>query len=273
MNKQEFYVNNNGKGLMLPMALSTAGGIKFSRILNRQIHNDERNGFMKKFKDTRLHKLIGGKGIYITLGACILAIGGAGVAAYNKAVTRINDNLTFSVPDENLSQQEQQADQKQNDIKKDDDSSLSEELEEILSTQPNVMPVNGEILNPFSNGELVKSDTLEVWKTHDGVDIAADSGSQVKAMNKGEVTKIWEDALWGNCMTIDHGNGIVGHYYNLSSAMMVEEGDSVESGQPVATIGDTAQIEAAQPPHLHFGLKRNGEWIDPITFIDPNSNK
>ena len=84
------------------------------------------------------------------------------------------------------------------------------------------MPVNGEILEPFSNGELVKSETLGYWKTHDGVDIKADFGEPVKAMNKGTVTKIWDDPLWGNCMTIDHGNGIVGHYYNLSKEMSVK---------------------------------------------------
>lgn len=227
---------------------------------------------MKNIKNSRLHKLLGGKGMYITLGACIIAIGGAGVAAYNRAVTRINDSLTFSIPDTSSSQQEQQVDQKQNDIKK-DESSSSDELNEQLTTQPNVMPVNGKILNPFSNGELVKSETLGVWKTHDGVDLAADTGAQVKAMNKGEVTKIWEDPLWGNCMTIDHGDGIIGHYYNLSSSMAVVEGDKVQAGQVIGAIGDSASIEAAEASHLHFALKRNGQWIDPITFIDPNSNK
>lgn len=154
-----------------------------------------------------------------------------------------------------------------------DSSSVSEQMEELLSTQPNVMPVNGEIINPFSNGELVKSQTLNVWKTHDGVDIAADVGTQVKSMNRGEVTEVREDALWGYTVTIDHGDGIVGYYYNLSSAVTVEEGDSVESGQIIGAVGDTAQIEAAEPSHLHFGLKRNGEWIDPINYINPNSSK
>lgn len=228
---------------------------------------------MKKFKNTRIHKLVGGKGIYITLGACLLAIGGAGIAAYNRAVTKINKDLTFSLPDSSITQSERQADNKTEGVKKDDSSEAAQEADEKLFTQPNVMPVNGEVINPFSNGELVKSETLGVWKTHDGVDIAADSGAQVKSMNRGEVTKIWQDALWGNCITIDHGDGIIGHYYNLSAAITVEEGDEVESGQVIGAVGDTAQIEAAQPSHLHFGLKRNGEWIDPISFIDPNGNK
>lgn len=230
---------------------------------------------MKTFKNSRFHRLVGGKGMYITLGACVLAIGGAGVAAYNQAVTKINDNLTFSFPDTSFYQPEQQADQKKTDVAKDDSSTSSqaEKEAEQLTTQPNVMPVNGEILNPFSNGDLVKSTTLGVWKTHDGVDLAGDPGTQVKAMNKGEITKIWEDPLWGNCMTIDHADGIIGHYYNLSASMTVVEGDTVQSGEVIGAIGDTADIEAAEASHLHFALKRNGSWIDPITFIDPNSNK
>lgn len=74
-------------------------------------------------------------------------------------------------------------------------------------------------------------------------------------------------------MTIDHGDGIIGHYYNLAKAMTVIEGDEVDSGEVIGAVGDSAEIEAAEPSHLHFGIKRNGEWIDPITFIDPDSNK
>ena len=229
---------------------------------------------MKNLKETGIGKILGGKGLYITLGACLLAVGGAGIAAYNHAVTKINDNLTFSISDSHYSQSSDlQADNKQSGVEMDSDSSADDSSQSTPNTQPNVMPVNGEIINPFSNGELIKSETLGVWKTHDGVDIKADNGTQVKAMNRGTVTKIWEDPLWGNCMTIDHGDGIIGHYYNLAKAMTVIEGDEVDSGEIIGAVGDSAEIEAAEPSHLHFGIKRNGEWIDPITFIDPDSNK
>ena len=135
------------------------------------------------------------------------------------------------------------------------------------------MPVNGDILEPFSGGELVKSETLNVWKTHDGVDISAEAGTPVKAMNKGEVTQVEKDALWGYTVIIDHGSGVMGYYYNLSSAVSVKEGDKVQSGQVIGAVGETAEIEAASGPHLHFGLKKNGEWIDPVSFIDPYANK
>ena len=195
---------------------------------------------MKKFSIRNSHagKALGAKGVYITLAACLLALGGAGIAAYNKAMEDITDNLTISSVD---STAPKQADNKKTDVEKDESSKPDVDIQ----TQPNVMPVNGEILEPFSNGE------------------------PVKAMNKGTVTKIWDDPLWGNCMTIDHGNGIVGHYYNLSKEMSVKEGDEVNAGEVIGAVGDTAQAEVAELSHLHFGLKKNGQWIDPIEFIDP----
>ena len=226
---------------------------------------------MKDLKETKAGKFFGGRGLYIILAAVMLAAGGAGIAAYNRTVSSIEENLDLSFSD-NSTEDIEQAANKSDDVSKEDDS--SEEASAVdLNTQPNVMPVNGEIINPFSNGELVKSETLGVWKTHDGVDIKAEAGTQVKAMNHGTVTKVWEDSLWGNCIILDHGDGIQSHYYNLSKAMTVIVGDEVDSGEVIGAIGDTAEIEAAQPSHLHFAVKRNGEWIDPISFIDPNSNK
>ena len=226
---------------------------------------------MKDLKETKAGKFFGGRGLYIILAAVMLAAGGAGIAAYNRTVSSIEENLDLSFSDSSTEDIEQAAN-KSDDVSKEDDS--SEEASAVdLNTQPNVMPVNGEIINPFSNGELVKSETLGVWKTHDGVDIKAEAGTQVKAMNHGTVTKVWEDSLWGNCIILDHGDGIQSHYYNLSKAITVIVGDEVDSGEVIGAIGDTAEIEAAQPSHLHFAVKRNGEWIDPISFIDPNSNK
>ena len=242
---------------------------------------------MKRPDIARLKSIIGGKGIYIGAAACMIAVGGIGAATYNKAVKRINDGLNNTTPSITESRQNDvYADEKKTDVPKEDNSSAADSSADSSSltenvtapdkptiSQPNVMPVNGEIINPFSFGELVKSETLDVWKTHDGVDIKAEKGTAVKAMNHGEVTEIKEDPLWGYTVEIDHGSGIISCYYNLSASMMVEEGDTVDSGQIIGSIGDTAQIEAAMPSHLHFAVKRNGEWTDPISYIDPYSNK
>ncbi len=182
---------------------------------------------MRSIKDSKIAKLIGGKGAYITLAAVVLAAGGAGAAAYGKAVKNAEKSFDYSFSQSglsSLSDSAAQADNKQSGVAKDSSSpSRAEDPDE--KTQPNVMPVNGDILEPFSGGELVKSETLNVWKTHDGVDISAEAGTPVKAMNKGEVTQVEKDALWGYTVIIDHGSGVMGYYYNLSSAVSVKEGD------------------------------------------------
>lgn len=234
----------------------------------------------------RLAKVLGAKGLYITAAASLAVMAGAGILAYNKAIGSVNESFELNIPESSLTEQ---AEANKTDVKKPvrDDSSEKDKKEvspdestgenvkndKVYNTQPNIMPVNGEIINPFSGGELVKSETLGVWKTHDGVDIKADKGTAVKSMNKGTVTKVWEDTLWGYCVIIDHGNGIVGHYYSLTSAVAVAEGDEVNSGDIIGYVGDSAVVENTEGAHLHFAIKQNGEWTDPIAYINPLSIK
>lgn len=229
---------------------------------------------MKSIKETRFAQLIGAKGAYMALAAAVLAAGGAGAAAYSKAVKTAEESYELNISKNSLPDAAA-AEKKQTNVIKppSESSSVVEKVSDEQKTQPNVMPINGEILEPFSFNELVKSKTLGIWKTHDGVDISASIGDPVKSMNKGEVTAVEEDPLWGYTVVVDHGGGIMGYYYNLSSAVAVEEGDKVQAGQTLGAVGDTAQIEAAVGTHLHFALKRNGDWIDPIGYIDPMSNK
>lgn len=238
---------------------------------------------MRKLRSIK--KVLGTKGLYITAAASLAVMAGAGIFAYNKAIDEVNHSFELDIPETTITEQ---ADAKKDDVKKDDLTAADESEQDILpeesssnddenvntkdqslNTQPNVMPVNGDIINGYSGGELVKSETLGVWKTHDGVDIKADKGTAVKAMNQGVVSKVWEDTLWGYCVTIDHGNGIEGHYYSLTSAVAVVEGDEVNSGDVIGYVGDSAIVENTEGAHLHFALKQNGSWIDPIGYINP----
>ncbi|MBQ8686993.1 MAG: M23 family metallopeptidase [Ruminococcus sp.] len=130
-----------------------------------------------------------------------------------------------------------------------------------------VSPMEGEVMQPFSNGELVKSETTGTWQTHNGADIAGEEGAAVCAIDNGTVAEVTKDPLWGICVSIDHGNGVVSRYCGLSASLSVQNGDTVESGQTIGTVGNTADMESKQESHLHFEVQKNGVYVDPIAYV------
>ena len=132
---------------------------------------------------------------------------------------------------------------------------------------PRCMPVDGTILQPFSDGSLVKSPTTGVWQTHNGIDIAAALGDAVYATDAGVVTRIEEDALWGITVTIDHRNGDLTRFCGLNAGLGVTEGDAVERGTVIGAVGNSADIESGEPSHLHFEVIRGGSFINPETYL------
>ena len=131
-----------------------------------------------------------------------------------------------------------------------------------------VRPLEGDILAPFSDGELVKSETTGTWQTHNGVDLLCETGTPVNAMDNGTVTQVVQDPIWGYCVTIDHGNNVESRSCGLDANVLVKEGDAVESGQQIGTTGNTADIESKLEPHLHFEVRQNGQYVDPIAYLE-----
>jgi len=130
-----------------------------------------------------------------------------------------------------------------------------------------LLPVNGNVLNKFSGNKPVKSKTMGDWRLHTGIDIAAKEGTSVKASGEGVVSKIYNDEMWGTTIEIEHPNGVTTSYSSLSEKVFVQKGQKVESGQAIATVGNTAKIELSEDSHLHFAAKKNGKYIDPESII------
>lgn len=131
-----------------------------------------------------------------------------------------------------------------------------------------VSPLQGEVAAAFSVDALVYNPTLADWRTHDGVDISAALGTTVLAACSGTVAAVTEDALMGTTVTIDHDGGYQTTYANLQAGPAVAAGDSVSAGQIIGAVGDTAAAEAAQSPHLHFSVTRDGDAVDPDVFLN-----
>ena len=215
----------------------------------------------------KLKEFIKGKGFIAAVAFAIIALGIAGYVTYDMTVKDIEntDPPADTLPvDNNVSdvpKVESETD------KSDESSDETESVNNFINiTAERVMPVEGEIINPYSNGELVKSETLGVWKTHDGIDIAAELGTEVKSATGGKVISVRDDPLWGICVIIDHYDGYEGHYYGLDKALSVKEQTVVDAGQIIGRTGEF-DCESKLAPHLHFAVKCNDKWIDPSEFL------
>lgn len=131
-----------------------------------------------------------------------------------------------------------------------------------------VAPLVGEEVAAFSVDELKYNETLGDWRTHDGVDIAAEVGTQVLAACSGTVTQVIDDDLMGTSVTIAHDDGYETIYSNLQSVPTVSEGQQVSAGEVIGSVGCTSIAEFAVPAHLHFGVTKDGVPCDPQEFLD-----
>jgi septal ring factor EnvC (AmiA/AmiB activator) len=129
------------------------------------------------------------------------------------------------------------------------------------------MPCNGEVIGECFIDELVYSETMQDWRTHNGLDIAAKAGTQVRAAESGTVAKVFKDDLLGVVVTINHSNGVSTTYANLQSAEFIKEGTQVKKGDIIGGIGECGALESNMQPHLHFEVKQNGEFKNPREFI------
>jgi murein DD-endopeptidase MepM/ murein hydrolase activator NlpD len=105
---------------------------------------------------------------------------------------------------------------------------------------------------------------LKVKKLHNGVDFAAPVGTPVWACADGTITLAQKAGANGNLVSIQHGDGLMSHYAHLSRfAPGIRQGVTVKSRQLIGYVGSTGRSTG---PHLHFGLKKNGQFIDPLKY-------
>ncbi|MBV8466251.1 MAG: M23 family metallopeptidase [Burkholderiales bacterium] len=98
---------------------------------------------------------------------------------------------------------------------------------------------------------------------HEGVDFVGDIGTPIYAAAGGTVVRAEHHPEYGNMVEIDHGNGITSRYAH-ASALLVQEGDAVKTGQKIALLGSTGRSTG---PHLHFEIRYKGVPQNPIYFL------
>lgn len=112
-------------------------------------------------------------------------------------------------------------------------------------------------------GVLTSSFGSRSGRRHTGIDIGADSGTDILAAAGGTVTFSGQMSGYGNYIIIDHGNGIETAYGHCSK-LLAEKGENVRRGDKIALVGSTGNSTG---PHLHFEIKINGEFVDPLDYV------
>lgn len=105
--------------------------------------------------------------------------------------------------------------------------------------------------------------TLKVEKFHNGIDMAAPGGSPILAAYDGRVVAAAYSSSMGNYIMIDHGDKLYTIYMH-ASALYVSTGDYVTRGQKIAAVGTTGRSTGN---HLHFGVRLNGQYVDPNIYL------
>ncbi len=123
-------------------------------------------------------------------------------------------------------------------------------------------PSSGRITSAFGDRS---SPTEGASSNHKGIDIGASSGSSVVAAAGGTVVIATYSASAGNYIMISHGGGVYTVYMHLSS-IGVSSGESVTRGSTIGTVGSTGYSTG---PHLHFGIRINGSYVNPSSYVAP----
>ena len=124
-------------------------------------------------------------------------------------------------------------------------------------------PVNAEISDVFGVERVFNG---SVQSTHQGLDFRVPSGTSVAAVNSGRVILARPLFFEGNCVVIDHGQGLLTLYLHLSE-FSVKEGDDVSKGQPIGLSGGTGR---ATGPHLHLAVRWQGVYLNPQVLLKLN---
>ena len=132
-----------------------------------------------------------------------------------------------------------------------------------------IAPVSGMVTKSHSVDVPVYSLTMEDYRTHTGVDIAATDGTAVRAAADGTVDEIWEDPMMGTCLSVQHSGGARSIYKNLMPdlAQGIEAGTTVKAGTILGAVGESALAEIAEPSHLHYELEIDGVSVNPADFM------
>ncbi len=235
----------------------------------------------------RVENFVLGKGFYIALALCVAAIGVSGYLLYDAAQgpetpsKPVEGKALVELPDQPPApslpkQPSKPAEQKKPDkpVEKKQDKPAEPEQKPEQTPEPKkeepvvyTWPVNGAVLREFSVETLMQDPTMGDWRTHRGVDIAADAGANVLAIGRGRVSEVYDDGLMGTTVVMKHPDGVTSVCSGLAADVPVAVGDELNTGDVIGTVGNTAIAESGMESHIHLETWRADEPTDPVFYL------
>ena len=204
-----------------------------------------------------------GKGYYIALILCAIAIGISGYLYYqnaNKTDPQMSNDPVDVVATDGVQAVATQPGTTEPSV----DATEPVPTENSLKT---AAPVAGETVAEYAMDCLSYNETTRDWRVHNGIDIAAEAGTPVMAAAAGEVYTVYDDETMGKTVVIRHEGGYTTRYASLGDDVAVQPGKTVVLGEKIGTVGQSALMETALGDHLHFSVTLNDKAIDPAEFL------
>ena len=210
------------------------------------------------------HVGFSGKGYYIALILCAVAIGISGYLYYRNA----------NEPMDSMESGQSVTDPVSGDVQTavtnpDGSAAVTETPTTEGAKKPGKItkPVSGDIVVEYAMDTLCFNPTTRDWRVHNGVDIAAEEGTPVCAAADGVVEAAYEDDLMGYTVVIRHDGGYVTQYSSLAKELSVKSGEAVHMGQVIGCASGSALVETTLGSHIHFGVTFRDAPMDPAEFL------
>ncbi len=231
-------------------------------------------------------KMLKSNALYFALGLCLLGAGVVGfTSAGNKTPSLVTEITTKKQESITIAEKITEAPAEKYEVKINIDEfttakyeepstaavfdNNAKKLEEETTEAEEVYfsaPLSNAMGMDYSMGIPVFSKTLGDYRTHNGVDFKGVKGDSVKTVGEGTVVSVETNAVWGNTVTVDHGNGIMSSISGLGDEALISAGAKVYSDTIIGVVG-TVPVEGDEDSHIHLEMRVNGELIDPLEIL------
>lgn len=231
----------------------------------------------QKKETTKKRSLIAALSLAVMVAVAVVAIARGGTESLSQKQPQTQNEVFPTSPaqvdktdiaDERIIEKEettQKVDRKEEIESQDSTENQAQKVKTQIVNKSFSLPSDSEIITPYSPNVPIYSKTMCDWRAHLGVDFAGEKGEDIYSLGYGEVSKVYIDSKLGYVVEIDYGD-FTARYCGLDQNGAVSVEEAVSPGGIIGKIA-TVPIEAAEQPHLHFEVIKDGKNVDPVSAV------